>query len=153
MARLARQSGLAGQFLWTGIDYLGEAAAWPNIGADFGLLDRTGSVKPRGFQRASWWSQKPMIYIVRGANGAGQTARGRGDRSGGGNVEVYSNCQSVELFLNGQSLGAKTKPADDSSRIWTIADRAGKLKAIGSNDGKPCLQRNLLRQVRPLNYG
>ena len=48
----------AGQFLWTGIDYLGESAAWPNIGPDFGLLDRTGSVKPRGFQRASWWVAK-----------------------------------------------------------------------------------------------
>jgi beta-galactosidase len=156
----------AGQFLWTGIDYLGEAGAWPRIGSGSGLIDRDGMIKAEGYQRASWWSQTPMVYISRGGAGGGRggaAARGgrgaggaapaldAGDadaaaqaaagaaagagRGGNGNVEVYSNCQSVELFLNGQSLGAKPKPANDSARTWTAG--AGTLKAVGSNDGKP----------------
>ncbi|HEX3232101.1 MAG TPA: glycoside hydrolase family 2 TIM barrel-domain containing protein, partial [Pyrinomonadaceae bacterium] len=55
----------AGQFLWTGIDYLGEAPAWPIVGHGSGLIDRTGRIRPLGFQRQSWWSDKPMVFITR----------------------------------------------------------------------------------------
>jgi beta-galactosidase len=170
----------SGQFLWTGIDYLGEAGAWPRIGNGSGLIDRDSVIKPLGYQRQSWWSTKPMVYITRGgAGGRGGRggAGGRGGRgaagtppdeaanaaaaggagggtnnyilltnttvanataaagAGAGPVTVYSNCKQVELFLDGQSLGSKPKPDDDSPRIWTAA--AGNLKAVGSNDGKP----------------
>ena len=138
----------AGQFLWTGIGYLGEARAWPGIAADFGLLDRCGSVKPLGYQRASWWSAKPMVYIARGGINVGRRGRVGGQRRDNGSVNVYSNCQKVELFLNGQSLGTMTKPADNSPRIWQLtgtppasgypatAAFEPTLKAIGSSDGK-----------------
>lgn len=138
----------AGQFLWTGIDYLGEAGAWPDIAADFGLLDRCGNIKPLGYQRASWWSAKPMVYIARGGIDAGGRDRAGGQRRDNGGVEVYSNCQQVELFFNGQSLGTKAKPADDSPRVWQVtgtppasgypatATFESTLKAVGSNDGK-----------------
>ncbi len=127
----------AGQFLWTGIDYLGEAGAWPRIGAGAGLIDRNGRIKPAGYLRKSWWSQTPMVYIARGgADRRGGARAGRGEGSDSGNVEVYSNCQSVELFLDGRSLGSKTKPADDSPRSWAVAGSAGTLRAVGSNDGK-----------------
>ena len=59
---------------------------------------------------------------------AGQGAEG---------VTVYSNCQQVELFLNGQSLGAKPRPADDKDNPRTRTAAAGNLKAVGYNDGKP----------------
>jgi beta-galactosidase len=52
------------------------------------------------------------------------------------NVEIYSNCEEVELFLNGKSLGVKAKPADDSPRNWTVNFEAGSVKAIGKNGGK-----------------
>ena len=55
----------AGQFLWTGIDYLGEAPAWPIVAHGSGLIDRTGTIRPLGFQRQSWWSDKPMVFITR----------------------------------------------------------------------------------------
>jgi beta-galactosidase len=55
----------AGQFLWTGFDYLGESRRWPVIGAGSGLFDRTGSPRPRAFERQSWWSSEPMVCIVR----------------------------------------------------------------------------------------
>ncbi len=132
----------SGQFLWTGIDYLGEAGAWPHIAADFGLLDRTGTIKPLGYQRASWWSPKPVVYIARGGIESGRRFRAGGPRRENGAVEVYSNCQVVELFLDGRSLGSKAKPADDFPRAWTVLD-AGTLKAIGSNDGKAVAEHEL----------
>ncbi len=59
----------AGMFLWTGVDYLGESdrSGWPNIGNPAGLLDRTGQVKVTGMQRAGWWSETPVIHVVRNA--------------------------------------------------------------------------------------
>jgi beta-galactosidase len=55
----------SGQFIWVGVDYLGESAAWPNYAYGKGLLDRTGMPRPVGYQRQSWWSDKPMVYIAR----------------------------------------------------------------------------------------
>ena len=52
------------------------------------------------------------------------------------NVEVYSNCERVELFLNGQSLGAQPRPADDSPRSWKVAFASGSLKAVAQNAGQ-----------------
>ena len=54
---------ISGQFLWTGIDYLGEAGEWPNRASDSGLLDLCGFKKPPGWFRQSLWSEKPMVYI------------------------------------------------------------------------------------------
>jgi beta-galactosidase len=132
---------MAGQFLWTGFDYLGEAQ-WPNISYDKGLFDRTGGWKPMTYQRQSWWSTKPVVHIVR-----------REDNDGAGNwvanwtpvdagtydqaaIQVYSNCDEVELFLNNKSLGVKTKPADDSPRNWETTYEKGSIKAVAKNNGK-----------------
>ncbi|WP_431241985.1 glycoside hydrolase family 2 protein [Flavobacterium sp. P21] len=52
-----------GQFLWTGIDYLGESGRWPSRGFYSGLVDFAGVIKPRGYFRQSLWSDKPMAYI------------------------------------------------------------------------------------------
>ena len=55
----------SGQFIWVGVDYLGESAAWPNYAFGKGLLDRTATPRPVGYQRQSWWGGKPMVYIAR----------------------------------------------------------------------------------------
>lgn len=72
----------AGMFLWTGIDYLGEAnrAGWPAISRYTGLLDRTGAPHVRGLERASWWSDKPVVHVVRNAipEAAGPATDGAG---------------------------------------------------------------------------
>lgn len=52
-----------GQFLWTGIDYLGESGRWPSRGFYSGLVDFAGVIKPRGYFRQSLWSDKPMAYL------------------------------------------------------------------------------------------
>ncbi len=147
----------AGQFLWSGIDYLGESRQWPTVAYNSGLLDRTGVPRPLAFQRQSWWSDKPMVYIARrvaptallptdpGYGTAAQerrptalfsdwTPRTTGPHEE--NVEVYSNCEQVELFLNGKSLGAKPRPTDVSPRVWSVPFTPGTLKAIGMNGGR-----------------
>ena len=131
---------MSGQFLWVGIDYLGEAQ-WPEITFGQGLFDRTGGWKQLSYQRQSWWSDKPVVHIVRKEENAGvgdwvanwtPTDFGTYDD---GKVQVYSNCDDVELFLNGKSLGSKAKPADDSPRSWDVTFEKGSLKAIGKNKG------------------
>ncbi len=144
----------AGQFLWTGIDYLGESRRWPVVGAGSGLLDRTGAVKPAGIERQSWWSEKPVVHIARRAGRAQATPDDPGfdplqrvqtvfadwtpsNRSAHDEtVEVYSNCDEVELLLNGKSLGSKPLNQDASPRVWTVPFAAGSLRAIGRNQGQ-----------------
>lgn len=132
---------MAGQFLWTGFNYLGEAD-WPQIANNQGLFDHSGNWKPEGMQRQSWWADKPVVHIVR-----------KEDNAGNGNwvsnwtptdfdtydvakVEVYSNCDEVELFLNDISQGSKSKPKNDSPRNWDLSFEKGTIRAIGRNNGR-----------------
>ncbi len=132
---------MSGQFLWTGFDYLGEAD-WPELSHDYGVFDRTGGKKPRTFQRQSWWSDEPMVHVVRKERNAGSGewvsdwTPADYDTYDMAHLEVYSNAEEVELFLNGKSLGSKTKPEDDSPRNWQVTFEKGTIKAVGRNGGK-----------------
>jgi len=145
----------AGQFLWAGFDYLGEAHQWPQVVSGSGLLDRTGGFKPGAYERQSWWTEAPMVYMARRVArppaaptdpGYQTTFRlpvetlfsdwtpaklGAHDE----NVEVYSNCEEVELLLNGRTLGSKRLAADASARTWVVPFEAGSLIAVGKNKG------------------
>ena len=57
---------LAGQFLWTGVDYLGEGMG--GISQGFGMIDRTNQPKARAYEHAQWWSSEPMVKIARVVN-------------------------------------------------------------------------------------
>jgi len=145
----------AGQFLWTGIDYLGESRRWPVIGHGSGLLDRTGWIRPLGRERESWWSAAPMVAITRRISRTDEmpTDPGYGAEERHTqvlfsdwtpknispheeNVEIYSNCKEVELFLNNQSLGVKNIKADAAPRNWSVPFAPGKIKAVARNAGK-----------------
>jgi beta-galactosidase len=142
----------AGQFLWAGIDYLGESRAWPTISSFSGLLDRTGEIKPMGYERQSWWSATPMVHITRrvsarevpptdpGYEAYRRTVQTLYDDwtppNGAAheeNVEVYSNCAEVELLLNSRSLGSKPLERDASPRNWRVTWEAGTLRAVCGN--------------------
>jgi len=139
----------AGQFVWAGIDYLGEAPGWPAVASYSGLLDKTGAMKPAGWERQSWWSDEPMVRMVRRVAPARAAATDPGYEGRRPippetlfddwtpadpgpheeNVEVYSNCQQVELLLNGKSLGSQTLAPDAAPRTWRVAFEPGTLRA------------------------
>ena len=131
---------LCGQFLWAGIDYLGEAA-WPQVMWNTALLDVTGRVKPTGLQRASWWASKPMVAFARHAdnNGAGPLVTdwtpADMDTYDQAVIEVYSNCREVELFINGVSQGRKPMPDDARPALFNVNYNPGNLVVVGYNDG------------------
>lgn len=134
---------IAGQFLWTGIDYLGESHEYSR-GSTSGLIDYAGFIKPIGYWRRALWSEQPCIYA-----GSYRTG-GWGSRRGGGwlsnsayplwnynegetvRVVVYSNTPSSRLLLNG-SVAGETQPLDKNSYItyWDIPYQAGALTAEG----------------------
>jgi beta-galactosidase len=143
----------SGQFIWSGVDYLGEGGTYPRMANNSGLLLKTAVPKPIAFQRQSWWSDQPMVYITRrvartprqptdpGYNSLEERRpqvlfsdwTPRNLQTHEENVEVYSNCEEVELFLNGKSLGKQRRPADDSPRSWKVSFKPGVIEAIGRN--------------------
>jgi beta-galactosidase len=65
------------------------------------------------------------------------------------NVEVYSNCDEVELVLNGKSLGSKPHPANDAPRVWNVPFEPGSIQAIGKNQGKIAAMHELRTAGKP----
>ena len=130
---------VAGQFLWTGIDYLGEAGEWPNRANGAGLLDLCGFKKPLAWFRQSLWSDKPMVYLC-----VADGNRGQGRRSFGAmehwnwpsnatvNVFCYANCPEVTLTLNDQFIGTRRlSEATNGVLQWAVPYEPGALKAVG----------------------
>ena len=135
-----------GQFLWTGIDYLGESGRWPSRGFYSGLLDFGGFIKPRGYFRQSLWSDKPMAYLGtyptpgRGSKSQMKDVWSQLDADNEGQnyeekvpsmdawpiwnydegqsirVVCYTNAAKAKLVLNGNEVG-KVKEYDDNTGI------------------------------------
>ena len=141
---------VSGQFLWTGIDYLGEANRWPNRGSGAGLLDLCGFKKPSAWFRQSLWSDKPMVYLFTSASdsGAGRGPGGGFGRFGGQEswnwpsnatvtVRCYTTCPEVVLLLNDRPLGTnRLADAVQGVLSWQVPFEPGVLKAVGRNRWK-----------------
>lgn len=137
---------ISAQYLWTGIDYLGEAGKWPQRSNGAGLIDLAGFAKPEYYFRQSLWSDKPMIYIgtTKSPNDNDKniwrnlSAEPTWNWKEGDTVRVncFTNCDEAELFLNGRSLGKKSL-SQFSNRIinWNVSYAAGELKVIGYMHG------------------
>ncbi|MDR2146014.1 MAG: DUF4982 domain-containing protein [Tannerella sp.] len=148
-----------GQFLWTGIDYLGESGRYPSRGFYSGLLDFGGFIKPRGYFRQSLWSSKPMIYMGTYPTPGKNARNSMNDVFSQTNAEtnyvertpsmdawsiwnyndnqmirvvVYTNAAKAKLLLDGKEIG-ETKNYNPETGIifWDVPYRAGKLEAIG----------------------
>lgn len=142
-----------GQFLWTGIDYLGESGRWPSRGFYSGLLDFGGFIKPRGFFRQSLWSGKPMAYL--GTYPVPQGGRNRLSMDAWPiwnykeqesiRVVCYTNAAQAELMINGNVVGEK-KPYDVKTGIiyWDIPFQNGKLEVIGFDTNNKEIIRNAI---------
>jgi beta-galactosidase len=122
----ATRPWLAGGFVWTGFDYRGEPTpyAWPCISSHFGILDTCGFAKDNFYYYKAWWGDEPVLHLFPHWNWAGKE---------GQEVEVWchSNLDKVELFLNGQSLGAQNV-ARNAHVTWKVPYAPGTLEARGS---------------------
>ncbi|MGC4072207.1 MAG: glycoside hydrolase family 2 TIM barrel-domain containing protein [Nibricoccus sp.] len=152
----------AGQFIWTGVDYLGESRKWPLIATDYGIVMRDGTMRPRSYERMSWWSEKPMVHLTRsmserapppidpGYETAAQIAvqaaqqkepemcsdwTPKDPKPHEEIVEVFSNCTDVELFLNDRSLGSLPILENARPRVWKVSYEPGVIRAVGKNAG------------------
>lgn len=115
-----------GHFVWTGFDYLGEPTEWnkyPAKSSYFGIVDTCGFPKDIYFMYQSMWDSRPMIHMLPHWT----------HESGNIDVWLYSNCASVELFLNGTSLGKKTlaQRGTKNQYAYTVAYAAGTIVANG----------------------
>ena len=141
---------VAGDVVWTGIDYLGESE-WPAKGPRFGVLDTCGFPKDGYYFYQSLWTKTPVLHLFGHWNRAGQE---------GEIVPVicFTNCDTVELFLNGESLGVqgymfpeagmaveygRLPPRDrvlqttgDLHLEWDVPYQPGTLKAVGTKAGQ-----------------
>jgi beta-galactosidase len=120
----------AGGFAWTGFDYRGEPTpyGWPSINSQFGIVDMCGFPKDTFYYYKAWWGKEPMLHLFPHWNFEGR----EGDEIP---VWVYSNLDSVELFVNGKSQGAKKVPHLGHVE-WKIRYEPGVIEARGSKGGK-----------------
>jgi beta-galactosidase len=137
---------VCGDHMWTGIDYLG-GSAWPEKGSNCGELDTCGFEKDGYYFYQSQWTDKPMLHVFPHWNWKGREGEVIP-------VLCYTNCDSVELFVNGKSFGARgywsprvrrggpgaqsraPQTTLDLHLTWTVPYQPGTLKAVGTKDGK-----------------
>ena len=152
-------AGYAGQFIWTGTDYIGEPTPWHNQNQTpvkssyFGIVDTAGIPKNDYYLYQSQWvsaEKKPMVHLLPHWNWENPTLKANvADADGKIPVRAYSNAASVELYLNGETLGKKTftkKQTSDGRTYqegananelyleWKVAFEAGTLEAVARDE-------------------
>jgi beta-galactosidase len=127
----------AGLFYWTGFDYRGEPnpLQYPAHDSEFGILDYCGFPKDEAYYLKSWWTDEPVLHIFPHWNLQGHE---------GEEVELwaYSNCDEVELTVNGKKLGRQTMPRNGHLK-WKAVYQPGKVVAIGYKNGKRILTQTI----------
>lgn len=134
---------VSGLFVWTGFDYLGEPLPypWPARSSYFGIVDLAGFPKDAYYMYQSEWTTKTVLHVFPHWNWtAGKT------------VDIwayYNNADEVELFLNGKSLGTKTKKGEDLHVVWQVKYEPGVLKAISRKNGQVVLVKEIKTAGQP----
>lgn len=134
---------LCGMFVWTGFDYIGEPTPfnkYPAKSSYFGIVDLAGFPKDIYYMYQSQWTDTPMLHILPHWNWS------NGDTV---NVWVYSNCEQVELFLNGTSLGVKTSKGSKYQYEWSVPWQSGTITAVGTKNGNVVCQESITTAGNP----
>ncbi|MBG0858365.1 MAG: DUF4982 domain-containing protein [Bacteroidales bacterium] len=151
-----------GQFLWTGFEYLGEAGRFPSRSNTAGIIDLAGNKKPEFFFRQSIWSNKPMVFL-----GTSDRLTDRGPVNLWSHkrveplwnykpdqvisVNAFTNCEEVELFLNGKPLVAKRMSEFKNRTIsWEVPFESGTLRAVAKNNGREVATHELKTTGNPV---
>jgi beta-galactosidase len=154
---------VVGSFLWAGIDYLGEAVAgWPCHAWNGTPIDACGFRRPISYLHESFWSEKPVVHIAVIDDRLDVPAPTKahwgwpkmvshwtlpalsGKKT---TVGVFTNCEQVELFVNDRSHGVKARadfiPEKNGIITWDVPYEAGRVRAVGTRDGKSVAQHEL----------
>lgn len=128
---------IAGIFVWTGFDYLGEPTpyGWPSRSSYFGVIDLAGFPKDAYYLYQSLWTDLPVLHLLPHWNW-----------QAGAVIDVwayYSQADEVELYLNGRSLGKQNKTGDSLHVQWRVPFEAGTLKAVSRKNGAIVLSREV----------
>lgn len=134
---LLKYDHVAGMYIWTGFDYIGEPTPypWPARSSYFGIIDLAGFPKDVYYLYQSVFTNKPVLHIYPHWNWK------QGDAVDV--VAYYNNADEVELFLNGKSLGKQSKTGDELHVKWRVPYAAGTLKAVSTKNGKVVLTREI----------
>ncbi|MBP2161017.1 MULTISPECIES: beta-galactosidase GalA [Asticcacaulis] len=130
----AEKPYMAGGFIWTGFDYRGEPtpfSEWPSISSQFGVFDTCGFPKDNYYYYRAWWRpEQPLLHLLPHWNWEeGKTV----------SVWAHSNCDEVELFVNGKSAGRKPVPRNRHAE-WSVPYVPGKIEAFAYKGGKVLLK-------------
>jgi|LSQX01.3.fsa_nt_gb hypothetical protein len=133
---------IAGQFLWTGIDFLGECKGWPIRGSYSGHMTTAGFEKADYFKRQSWWSDKAMVHIVtaRASEDSGEWERmyESWNYIPGEEIEVrcFTNQENVCLYLNGVEHKQEAVNSGMGYSTWKLVYEPGVLEVKAGSAGE-----------------
>ena len=172
---LEQQPNALGEFIWTGFDYLGEPTPyggrdnstngywnddWPSHASYFAPVDLCGFPKDRYYLYQSQWTSEPMVHVLPHWNWEGMEGK---------TIPVfsYTNCDEVELFINGKSFGKKVKGKDFTEipseyhefekgmyktkyRLsWNVPYQPGSIKVVAYKDGKEAASKEIKTAGKP----
>lgn len=128
---------ISGLYVWTGFDYLGEPTPywWPSRSSFFGIVDLAGFPKDIYYMYQSEWTDKNVLHVFPHWNW-----------KVGEEVDIwayYNNADEVELFLNGKSLGVKSKPEDTFHVCWRVPFASGTLQAVSRKNGQVVMEKEI----------
>lgn len=136
---------MAGLFVWSGFDYLGEPHPfnYPARSSYYGIIDLAGLPKDVYYMYQSEWTNKPVLHILPHWNW-----------KEGQKIDVwayYNQADEVELFVNGVSQGAKKKSENEAHVNWSVIYKAGSIKAVSKKNGKVVLTKEIQTAKAPQN--
>ncbi len=136
---------ISGMFIWTGFDYLGEPTPfwWPSRSSYFGIVDLAGFPKDVYYMYQSEWTDKKLLHIFPHWNW-----------NPGDTVDVwayYNQADEAELYLNGRSLGKRSKNGDDLHVVWRTIFEPGSLSVVSRKNGVAVLEKEIHTAGQPAN--
>ena len=134
---LNSQPFVAGQYIWTGFDYIGEPTpyGWPARSSFFGIVDLAGFPKDIYYLYQSEWTDTPVLHLFPHWNWVP-----------GEQIDMwcyYNNADEVELFINGKSQGTRTKDANHLHVVWNVTFEPGTVKVVARKDGVETASREI----------
>ena len=126
---LNSQPFVAGQYIWTGFDYIGEPTpyGWPARSSYFGIVDLAGFPKDIYYLYQSEWTDTPVLHLFPHWNW-----------TPGEQIDMwcyYNNADEVELYINGKSQGVRSKDAEHLHVVWNVTFEPGTVKVVARKDG------------------